>query len=389
MSLDLLLLPQLRAIAQAGYDVVTASAPGPHVGALTAAGIRHVPLRHATRAMAPLADLRSIAELHRLFRDERPDIVHTHNPKPGWFGRPAARAARVPVVVNTVHGLYATPTDPLARRTAVYALERAAAACSDAELVQNVEDVATLRRLRVPADRLTVLGNGVDLARFAPGGRTEAAHAIRRAIGASDAEVVVGAVGRLVWEKGLRELLEAGRRLGRTHPHVRLVVIGPPDPSKADGITAAELPGLSEATGVAFLPAREDIEAAYGAFDAYVLASHREGFPRSAMEAAATSLPVVATDIRGCRQVVDHGRTGLLVPPRDPGALADALVRVGGDAELRASMGRAARAKAEAEFDQDEVVARTLDAYERLLRERGRRRSVSPAPSRDREGSRR
>src|SRR4029077_11405471 len=124
--------------------------PGPFVAGLTADGIVHHPLRHATRALAPGRALAAPAELFALFRRLRPDIVHTHNPKPGVYGRMAARAARVPLVVNTPHGLYAQPTARPARRLPVYALERVAAACSDVELVQNPEDLDTLARLRVP-----------------------------------------------------------------------------------------------------------------------------------------------------------------------------------------------------------------------------------------------
>ncbi len=118
--------------------------------------------------MAPVHDLAATRELYRLLRDLRPDILHTHNPKPGWYGRPAGRAARVPVVVNTVHGLYALPGDPFPKRAIVYALERAAAACSQAELLQNREDIEVLVRLGVPRARIHLLGNGIDLGRFDP-----------------------------------------------------------------------------------------------------------------------------------------------------------------------------------------------------------------------------
>jgi len=163
MSLALLLGPQLRAFAANGMEVVGASATGPYVGELTAAGIVHEPLRHATRALDVGQDVLALGELVRLFRRIRPDIVHTHNPKPGLYGRIAARLARVPVVVNTVHGLYATEDDGWVRRSFVYGLERVVSVCSQAELVQNVEDVDTLRRLRIPERKLVLLGNGVDL----------------------------------------------------------------------------------------------------------------------------------------------------------------------------------------------------------------------------------
>src|SRR5262245_18936702 len=200
MSRELLLGPQLEALAERGYAVVGASAPGEYVGALEARGIRHFPLRHATRRMAPREDVAAVFELSSLFRRLRPAIVHTHNPKQGLYGRVAARAARVQVVVNTVHGLYALPEDRFAKRAVVHGLERVAAACSDAELLQNEEDLPTLRRLGIPESRLTILGNGIDLTRFDRARFDAGEIAVARAeMGAtSDDDVIVGAVGRLV-----------------------------------------------------------------------------------------------------------------------------------------------------------------------------------------------
>jgi glycosyltransferase involved in cell wall biosynthesis len=364
ISLELLLGPQLRAFRDAGYEVHTASADGPFVAGLVAEGIVHHSLRHATRAFAPGRDLAAPAELFTLFRRLRPDIVHTHNPKPGVYGRMAARAAGVPLVVNTQHGLYAQPGDRLLRRGPVYGLERLAAACSDVELVQNPEDLVTLARLGVPRSKLRLLGNGVDLQRFRPQ-PSAVRKAVRAELGVDDDRVVVGAVGRLVWEKGYDELFAAARRLLARRRDVAVVVAGPFDGDKGDPLTPADV-AAAEAAGIRFLGHRDDPERLYAAFDIYVLASHREGFPRSAMEAAASALPIVATDIRGCREVVEDGRTGLLVPVRDPAALETAIDRLAGDATLRRRMGEAALAKAGGEFDQKSVIARTLEAYGRL-----------------------
>jgi glycosyltransferase involved in cell wall biosynthesis len=371
ISLELLLGPQLSAFAEAGYEVFGASAPGEFVGAVEARGVRHVPLRHATRSMAPHHDVAALAELRRVFRDLRPDIVHTHNPKPGVYGRLAARAARVPAVVNTVHGLYALPEDRWPKRAVVYGLERVAAMASDAELVQNPEDVPTLERLGIPATKLTVLGNGVDLTRFRPDRADPAARRARRAEwGADDDTVVVGAVGRLVWEKGYRELFAAARALAGHRPRIRFVVIGGLDQAKADQLGPDDLAAATRDADLLSLGHRDDVADLYGAMDLFVLASYREGFPRAAMEAAASGVPIVATDIRGCRQVVDHGRTGLLVPVRDEAALANAIRRLADDPASRTSMARAALAKAAAEFDDRRIVETTLETYERLLARR-------------------
>jgi glycosyltransferase involved in cell wall biosynthesis len=306
-------------------------------------------------------------ELYDVCRRERPPIVHTHNPKPGFYGRLAGRAAGVPIVVNTVHGLYALPGDPLAKRALVYGLERIAATCSDAELLQNPEDLPVLRRLGVPERKLHVLGNGIDLQRFDPDEVDPDMPAkLRAEIGVGPNEVLVGAVGRLVREKGYLELFDAVRRARVEHPDLRLVVVGPSEPDKADGISAAEIEH-AQRDGVIFLGHRDDVDLLYTAMDVYVLASHREGFPRSAMEAAAMGLPILATDIRGCRQVVDHGVTGLLATLGDVERLADGLRVLAGDAPRREAMGRAAKIKARREFDQRNQIELTLPVYRERL----------------------
>ena len=380
ISLELLLGTQLEAFGRAGFEVVGISAPGPYVTALERRGVRHLPLARATRSMAPGKDVGALVELVRIFRRLRPDIVHTHNPKPGVYGRIAARVAAVPVIVNTVHGLYAQDDDPVAKRALIYSLERVAATCSHAELVQNPEDLATLTRLRVPASKLTLLGNGIDLDRFDPSSVSgDAAQRARVELGAREPrDVVVGLVGRLVREKGYPEVFEAARRLRARMPHVRFAVIGGDDAAKSDALAARDL-AAAEAAGVRFLGARDDMVALYRGMDVFVLASHREGFPRAAMEAAAMGMPAIATDIRGCRQVVDHELTGLLVPARDVAALEDAIAALASSPDRRRAMGAAASEKARRQFDVQRCVDITLSAYDRLLDGRGSsRKQISP-----------
>jgi glycosyltransferase involved in cell wall biosynthesis len=366
MSLDWLLRPQLEAFAAAGYEVVGMSAAGRHVPSLAASGIRHVDVPALSRSPGTLGDLRAFVHLVRLLRAERPAVLHTHNPKPGVLGRIAGRVARVPVVVNTQHGLYAQPGDRRVRRWLVYTAERVAAAFSDAELVQNPEDAATLvETLRVPRRKVTVLGNGIDLSRFGPP-LPDARARLRSEWGMSGSDVVVGAVGRLVREKGMDDLRAAA---GRLRSGAKVVVIGPAEPGKPDAMDAEWL-STAPAAGLKLLGARDDMPDCYAAMDLFVTATHREGFPRAAMEAAAMGLPVVATDIRGCRQVVEHGVTGVLAAPHAPAELAAAIDELAVDPARRAKMAQAAQAKAIAEFDQQRVIRTTLDTYARLLRDR-------------------
>lgn len=366
LSLEFLLGPQLRAFRDAGYEVVGASASGPWSEKLEADGIRHLPVEAFTRAFDLRSDVGALRELVGVLRRERPDIVHTHTPKAGVFGRLAARRAGVPAVVNTQHGLYAQPGDRLARRVAVLSLERIAAAASHLELFQNPDDLETMAGLKVPRRRLRFLGNGVDLERFDPDrvGR-DRRNAVRAGWGVGPDDVVFGAVGRLVAEKGYAELFEAMGSVRAVHPNARLVVVGPSDEDKGDALSG-DLLAAARASGVILAGFTDRVEEWYPAMDCFVLASHREGFPRAAMEAAAMGLGLIVTDIRGCRLVVDHDRNGLLVPVRDPRELADALSAAVTDPERRRRWGAASVVKARSEFDQRQVIRITLDAYRDL-----------------------
>ena len=366
LTLRYLLLGQLRRLSAEGYEVTGISAPGPNAGALQAEGIRHLPWRNATRSWNPVADVRALAELVALLRRERFDLVHTHNPKPGVLGRVAARLAGTPLVVNTVHGLYATPEDRFRKRAAVLGLEWLAGRCSDLELYQSEEDLAWAGRLRLARKgRSHLLGNGTDTGFFDPAQvPPERAAALRRELGLPADALVVGAVGRLVAEKGYRELFAAARAVRQADPRVRFLAVGAPDLEKADAISEAEL--AAAAGDVLVTGWRDDVRDLLAVMDVFVLASWREGMPRSAIEAAAMGRALVLTDIRGCREVARHDREALLVPPRDPGALAAAISRLAADPALRERLATAARGRALERFSEKDVAERVVEHYRRL-----------------------
>ncbi len=379
VTLRYLLLDQLRALRDDGMRVTAVSAPGAWAVELESEGIGFVPWPHATRAWDPVADAIAFGELIRIFRRERFDLVHTHNPKPGVMGRIAARLAGVPCVVNTVHGLYATREDRPARRLTVLALERLAARFSDLELYQSEEDRAWARG--VPSiDRKAVhLGNGCDLSRFDPGRVSgERCSEVRRELGIPDNAVVVGTVARMVREKGLLELFEAARIVRRVHPEATFLMVGDRDPDKADSLTQAEMAGA--APDVVFTGWRTDLPDLLAAMDLFVLPSWREGLPRSAIEAAAMGLPLVLTDIRGCREIVRDGEEGRLVPPRDPVRLAEAIAALVGEPEERTRMGKAAHARARERFDGLAVARKVVVHTGTLLDRHGLRDESDASP---------
>jgi len=370
LTVHALLLPQLKALRDAGYDVTAVSAPGPFVPLVEAEGIRHIAWPHATRAWDPRSDLLAWCELAAMLRRERFHIVHTHNAKPGVMGRIAGRLVGVPCVANTVHGFDATQDDPIAKRVAFMGAERVAALFSDVELYQSRADMRrAVRTALVRRSKAVFLGNGTDLSRFDPSRvGFDAGRSLRGQMGIEDKAVVVGTIGRLVAEKGYRELFCAARAVRERNPGVRFVVVGEPDPAKADGISEAE---MARASGdVVFLGWRDDIPSILAMMDVFVLPSWREGVPRSAIEAAAMGTPMILSDIPGCRQVVTDGVEGVLVPVRNPDPLASAIERLAGDPMMRARMGAAARATARERFDERTVVATILDQYERVLARR-------------------
>lgn len=370
ISLRYLILPQMEEVSVLGGDSIGISAPGPYVDEVEARGIRHIALPDSTRSINIGKDLKTAYALWRILRQEAPDVLHTHTPKPGIYGRVIGRLAGVPVVVNTIHGLYATRDDRFIKRFLVYGLEALAARFSDRELVQSHEDFEFVTRRRITRPSRTILlGNGVDLDRFKreriP---TERRNELRASLGIGTDEVVVGSVGRLVAEKGFPELFEAA---GELATNCVVVVIGPHEPDKQDGLTKAQIKEAEE-HGVRILGMQTNVDEWYSAMDVFVLASHREGFPRAAMEAAAMGLPVIATDIRGCREVVGNEVNGLLVPVQSPEALANAINRLAGSSEMRARMGRASEAKAQMSFDERDVVNKVMSAQISTLREKGR-----------------
>ncbi|MGQ0668512.1 MAG: GNAT family N-acetyltransferase [Actinomycetota bacterium] len=371
LTLRFLLLGQLRRLRDEGFDVTAISAPGPWVTDIEAERIRHIAWRHATRAWRPAADARAFGELVAILRRERFDLVHTHNPKPGVMGRIAGRLAGVPCVVNTMHGLYTSPEDPAARRLPVLAAEWIAARFSDLELYQSEEDLVWARRIGLLGRvKSVLLGNGTDLSRFDPSTVTpERVGDLRRELGISEDALVVGTVGRLVAEKGFRELVEAARRVRAAVPEARFVAIGSSDDEKSDVISSEEIAGA--AGDVLVTGWREDVRDLLAMLDVFVLPSWREGMPRSAIEAAAMGRPLVLTDIRGCREVARDGIEGILVPPRDPKRLAVAILSLLRDPALRVRMGAAARARAVERFDERPVAQTVVEESRALLRMRG------------------
>ncbi|MCK4304925.1 MAG: glycosyltransferase family 4 protein [Candidatus Eisenbacteria sp.] len=371
ISHKILLAALNKSIVTAGHDLVLVSSPGPHFDTLKAEGYRVVSINIA-RNQNFFSHMKSVTELYRFMRRESFDLVHVHTPVAALLGRIAARLARVPLVVYTAHGFYFHENMPAPQRAFHQGLEKWAGRMTDFLFTQSAEDAATARDLKLlPADRILAIGNGVELRRFDPHCAGHRRQETRRELGLPDSARVILSMGRLVREKGYGELFQALSKMkADALPDHHLLVVGSRLDSDRDDGLRAEIRRVEQDSDlkrrVHFLGQQEDIAGLLSASDIFVLPSHREGMPRSIIEAMASGLPVVATDIRGCREEVVAGTTGLLVPVGDVDALAAALAELVSDPEKARAMGAAGRQRAQALYDESAVVARQLEVYQQL-----------------------
>ncbi|MBL8701850.1 MAG: glycosyltransferase family 4 protein [Alphaproteobacteria bacterium] len=353
------LLPLMRAMREAGHEVVGVCAPGTLVEPVRAAGFR-VETVPFDRSFDLAAHARAYRAVSGLFARERFDLVHVHTPIASLIARLAAARRGVPRVAYTAHGFYFHDRmNPLAY--ALFAgLEWVGGRFTDILFTQAEEDAGTARRLRLcRGGAIEAIGNGSDPARFHPAADAAERASLRAELGLAPDRVAIACVARLVAEKGYPELFEAMRTVDAD-----LLVVGDRLASDhagsiADRIAAVERdPVLGRR--IRFLGYRRDVPALLRAADIFVLASHREGMPRSIIEAMLSGLPVVATDIRGAREEVRREETGLIVPVLDPAALGAALARLVAEPATRERFGAAGLARARDLYDERKVVARQL-----------------------------
>ncbi len=373
MGVRFILLHQLLYLKARGYEVSAVCSPGHWVPEVERAGIpvhtieikRKISFRH---------DLISLWNLFWYFRQAKPDIVHTHTPKAGFVGRLAAKLAGMPIIVHTNPGFYFHEyTPPLKRKINVW-LEKLAALCCDSILSQNGEDVVTAIEEGICGPgKIKRLGNGIDLTRFNPERIKPGDSSVKkRELGIAEGEKVVGIVGRLVREKGFLEFFEAARVIKERAPNTRFLAVGPMEKDKTDGLSLDIVRELGLEAEVIFFPEmRGDVLLLLSIMDVLTLPSYREGMPRLPMEAGAMGKPVVVTNIRGCREVVKDGETGLLVPARDSKALAEAILCLLQNEEVARGMGQAGRKRVEELFDERKVFQRIEAEYQRLLQTKG------------------
>jgi glycosyltransferase involved in cell wall biosynthesis len=346
--------------------VIVATRVAAHAQRIEQEGFRLIPIKLRRRSRNPVYELTSIVELVRLYRRERPDVLHHVALKPVLYGAIAAWVAGVQVVVSAMAGLgYVFSSEQRQAKIIKYFVRVAFKWLLDRPgscvLLQNPDDRNLLLSSRAVARRRICLirGSGVDTKRFTP------------LADSGQGPVVLTLVARMLRDKGIAEFVEASRILRQEGLAVKAVLVGIPDPENPTSIPESQLRAWQSEGWVEWWGQRDDIPAVWAQSHIAVLPStYGEGVPMSLIEAAACGRPIVATDMPGCREIVNDGISGFLVPVKDPVALAEAIRKLVFDPDLRQRMGAQGRKLVEDQFSEQIVVGKTLALYRSLFANR-------------------
>lgn len=345
-----------------GGEIICLCPDGPYRPKLEAMGFRWFETPLERQGTNPIGEWQLLRRVRRILQESRPDLLHNFTLKPVVWGSRAAQAEGVPAVVNALAGmgsvfrgssLKGALTRPIVRRL----LRRSLSGPAQRAIFQNPDDLQlAIAQLGMnPTTAILIRGSGVDTARFTP------AHALPN-------PPVVLFVGRLLKDKGILDFCTAAARLHATNPHLRFQIAGTPDHGNPSSLGESDVARISESQPyLEFLGHVEDMLSCYRGASMAVLPSYGEGVPRSLIEAAACGLPLIATDVPGCREIVQNGVNGFAVPPRNPDLLTDAIQRLLDSPNLMTTFGAQGRALVEAEFSEASVLDQTLGVYKTLL----------------------
>lgn len=366
------LLPLVDKLEIEGYDVISSAADDKYSPELRKKGykISNVPIE---RKMFSWQNIKAFFKLIKLMRKEEFDAVHVHNPIASVLGRTAAKIASVPMVIYTAHGFYFHDKMPDYKYYFYLTIEKIMGKYfTDYIFTQSEEDNASaVEENIINKDQIKTIGNGVDTSIFDPEKiRESELQKIKEEFEIKEDEQLICFIGRLVREKGILELIEAFAEIIEANNKVKLMIVGDAA-SDRDQETKKKLKRLLAQDKfkdkIIMTGYRKDIPQLLALSDLFVLPSHREGMPRSIIEAMMMGKPVVATRIRGCREEVVDGKTGYLVKVETPADLADKISRILNDPELKRKMGQAGRKRALKLYDEDKVIERQLEVLDKLL----------------------
>lgn len=349
-----------------GHKLICVCSNGPKVDHLKREGFDVRPI-NIDRKISPLNNIKSIIKMYKLFRSEKPDIVHVHTPVASILGRIAAKMAGVPNIVYTAHGFYFHENMSKSKYKLFHTIEKVCARlCTDYIFTQSQEDgELAIKDKFLPRNNITTIGNGVDVfGKFNPRKITEDnLLRLRNELRVNKNDVVVTFIGRLVKEKGILDLLNAFNNLEKSN--IKLLVVGSTAISERDQETKKLLEKYNK-ENVVFTGYRTDVQVLLGITDIFCLPSYREGMPRSIIEAMSMECAVIATNIRGSREEVVEGETGFLIPLKSPEKIKNKIIELANDSVLLGKMKYKGRERACKLYNEKEVVKIQMKKFEEM-----------------------
>ena len=369
-------MPWVKLLAESGYEVFAVSASGAWNGRIEAGGAKFVEWKLSRSGRNPFSELGSVLRLTRILRRIKPDIVQNFHTKPNIYAPVAARLARVPLTVSTVTGLgYTFVERPglggrLAKRLnlGMYSFSNRLA---NEVAFQNPDDLDLLRAnrgLKEAKGRFIPGGSGVEVDAYHPGAQASSKSLeLRRSLGISPNAFVVLFAGRLQLDKGLVEFVEAAKSIREKRQDIVFVMVGAPDPGNKRSLPDSTLAQWQTEGDVILMGRREDVPDLMAMANTVAAPTfYREGLPRTLLEAAASGLPLIGTDMPGVREAISNGVNGILIPPKDSEALATAVEELADDHAKCERYGSASLKRARNEFDHRRVVGEYIKLYEEL-----------------------
>lgn len=367
-TMDKLLRELNIQLIKEGYDLIGVCSKGENTEKLLREGfsIKNI---HIDRDIKPINNIKTIRELTKLFKEEKPDIVHVHTPVASVLGRIAAKRAKVPIIVYTAHGFYFHENMPKLKYKFFLNIEKyMARKYTDFIFTQSREDYQTaIENGFIDENRILTIGNGVDVwGKFNPENIDEReVNKLYDELKLKKENYIITFMGRLVAEKGIFDLIEAFKTIDDRN--IKLLIVGSTSQGERDSQTKKILKEYEKNPNIIFTGHRRDIHNILYITDIFCLPSYREGMPRSIIEAMAMECAVVATNIRGSREEVVQGETGYLVPLKAPEEIKQKILYLFNNKEVLNKMKLNGRKRAELLFDEKKVVRKQLNVFKRLL----------------------
>lgn len=374
-NLYLFRLPIMLALKAQGNEVIALIPRGADFDKFAPLGIEAIEYSINRGSLNPLSALKTIQEITRILRQTKPDIVHTFMLKPNIYGAFAAKIAGLDCVINSLTGLGSFYIDesPKSRilRFVIESLNRIAFKIAKKVLFQNRDDLELYVQKGILTQEKAILikGSGIDTQAFAPANQ-ESYHTMRQKLSeelnlpiTKDSTLTL-MIARAIAHKGVREYYKAAEILKMQNPDSLFLYVGGVD---LGNISSMREEFLRNSSAVVYLGQRNDIRELIGACDLFVLPSYREGIPRTLLEAGSMAKPLITTNAVGCREVVENGKNGFLVPIGDANALAQRIAQLSKNKDLQARFGQASREKVCAEFSTETIVQSYLSLYRSVL----------------------